>query len=140
MALVLLHKYVFVDHNKGTHVVLAFDLLLQECWRAVKVEDDDENSPMFLQESLLGRERAEEVIEVIMEIIGKLPSQVTDKEMPEEFELGSSAEVEKATAEGEKIVNKGEKIVNGGKKKGKVEVGQKKPAARKCSVHSPSPA
>jgi len=103
-------------------------------------DDDDENSSMFLRESLLGRKRAEEVIEVIKEMIGKLPSQVTNEETPEEFELGGSAEIEKATAEGEKIVNKGEKIVDGGKKKGKVDAGQKKPAARKHSVRSPSPA
>src|SRR6267154_4446736 len=51
-ALDLLYKYKFGDHDEGTSVVLGFSLLLRECWRAVEVEGDDEDSPRFLRESL----------------------------------------------------------------------------------------
>jgi len=44
----LFRKYKFVDHDEGTSVLLSFGLLLHECWRAVEVEDDDEDSPKFL--------------------------------------------------------------------------------------------
>jgi len=47
-ALDLLRKYKFVDRDEGTSVILSFSLLLRECWRAVEVEDNDEDSPKFL--------------------------------------------------------------------------------------------
>lgn len=83
-ALGLLQEYKFIDYNGATPAVLGFGLLLRECWRAVEVESDDEDAPNFLQESLLGTKRANQVITAIKEVIGKLPlsgiSEVKSKE------------------------------------------------------------
>ena len=87
MALELLQKYTFADHDEGTLVVLGVGLLLRECWRAVEVEEDDETSPQFLHESLLGMKRTKEVIKVIKKVISKLPSLDTNQEMPKEKKL-----------------------------------------------------
>ena len=57
-----------MDCDKGSLVVLGFGLLLCECWRAVEVEEDDEHSPDFLRESLLGKKRADKVIMAIQKI------------------------------------------------------------------------
>jgi hypothetical protein len=81
VALELLQKYTFADHDEGTLVVLGVGLLLRECWRAVEVEEDDETSPQFLHESLLGMKRTKEVIKVIKKVISKLPSLDTNQEM-----------------------------------------------------------
>jgi hypothetical protein len=75
VALNLLQEYTFVDRAKGSLVVLGFGLLLRKCWRAVEVEDDDENSPEFLQESLLGKKRAKKVIAAIKKMISKSSSE-----------------------------------------------------------------
>jgi hypothetical protein len=64
-----------VDRAEGSLVVLGFGLLLRECWRAVEVEDDDEDSPEFLRESLLGKKRAEKVIAAIKKMISKSSSE-----------------------------------------------------------------
>lgn len=92
----MLQKSTFVDCNEGTLVVLGFGLLLRECWRAVEAEDDDENAPKFLQESLLGKKRAKQVIQAIKEAISKLPLSFTDEERQEEKEFGSSTKGKKA--------------------------------------------
>lgn len=97
------------------------------------MEDDDESSPKFLRESLLGKERAEQVIEAIKEVIGRLPSYADEEQ---EMGLGISAGGQKASAKGVKIVEEGKEIAQ----KGKVKAGLKKPAARKHPVCSPSPA
>ena len=111
----LLQKSTFVDCNEGTLVVLGFGLLLRECWRAVEVEDDDENAPKFLQESLLGAKRAKQVIQAIKEVINKLPLSFTDEERQEEKEFDGSIKGKNA------------------------KHGQKKPAAKR-PAHTPPPA
>jgi len=98
VALELLQKYTFADHDEGTLVVLGLGLVLRECWRAVEVEDDDETSPQFLRESLLGMRRIKEVIKVIKEVTGKLPSLDTNEEMPKEKKLDSGGKGKKGKA------------------------------------------
>lgn len=98
MALELLQKYTFADHDEGTLVVLGVGLLLRECWRAVEVEEDDETSPQFLHESLLGMKRTKEVIKVIKKVISKLPSLDTNQEMPKEKKLDGGAKGKKGKA------------------------------------------
>ena len=114
-ALDLLYKYKFGDHDEGTSVVLGFGLLLRECWRAVEVEGDNEDSPRFLRESLLDITRGNQVIKVVKEVIGTLSSPETDEETLEK-QLDSSAKGKKVTA------------------------GQKKAATRKHRTRTPSPA
>jgi hypothetical protein len=111
----LLQKSTFVDCNEGTLVVLGFGLLLRECWRAVEAEDDDENAPKFLQESLLGKKRAKQVIQAVKEAISKLPLSFTDDEerqVETEFDSGTKGK--------------------------KAKHGQKNPMA-KSPAHPPSP-
>lgn len=116
VALGLLRNYQFADHNKGTPVVLGFGLLLRECWRAIEVEDDDEDSPKFLQESLLGEKRVKRVIMAIKEVIGALPLVDANKERPKEKELEASTEGQKGRA------------------------GKDNHATRMCPTHAPSTA
>ena len=113
VALDLLLEYPFSDRNDGTLVVLGFGLLLRECWRVVEMEDDDEDSPDFLQESLLGMKRAKLVFEAVEEMIGRLPFSGPNKERGKELEDGSAG-TQKARA------------------------GQKKPATRKGLTVTPS--
>ena len=84
----MLHTYTFADRDEGTLVVLGFGLLLCECWRVVEAEADDENIPQFIQESLLGKKRADKVIQAIKMVIG------TD----EEKELDGGVKGQKARA------------------------------------------
>lgn len=115
VAVDLLHGYKFADRDEGTLVVLGFGLLLRECWRAVEVEDDDETSPEFLRESLLGKKRAMLVIKVIKEVIGRFPLPDADEERPREKESEGSVKGKKARA------------------------GQKKPATKKSHIGATSP-
>ena len=87
MVLDLLRTYTFANHKQGTSIALGFGLLLRECWVAVEVEDDDESSPKFLRESLLGLKQFKQVTKVIAEVIGRLPSSDADKERSKEKEL-----------------------------------------------------
>ena len=112
MALDLLLEYPFLDRNDGTLVVLGFGLLLHECWRVVEMEDD-EDSPDFLRESLLGMKRAKLVFEAVKEMIGRLSFSSPNKERGKELEDGSAG-MQKAKA------------------------GQKKPATRKGLTVIPS--
>ena len=98
MALDLLQKYPFADHKEGTLVVLGLGLLLRECWRAVEVEDDDESAPKFLQESLLGKKRASQVIKAIKEVMSGLPSLDTNDERSTEKKLDDSEDRQKVKA------------------------------------------
>ena len=84
----MLRTYTFADCNEGTLVVLGFGLLLRKCWRVVEVEVDDENILQFIQESLLGKKRADKVIQAIKMVIG------TDKEK----ELDGGVKGQKARA------------------------------------------
>ena len=70
----LLRDYKFADCDKGILVILGFGLLLRECWRAVEVEGDDEDSPKYVRESLLNMRGAEKVVEAIEEVTNGLPS------------------------------------------------------------------
>lgn len=103
-ALDLLSKYKFGDRDEGTSVVLGLGLLLRECGRAVEVEDDDEDSPKFLQESLLDMRKGDQVIEAIKKVIGGLPSQDTNEERPMEKKLDGSAKGHKVRASQKKPV------------------------------------
>ena len=91
-----------MDCDEGSLVVLGFGLLLCECWRAVEVEEDDEHSPDFLRESLLGKKRADKVIMAIQKIISKSLEEDTDKERRKEKEKDSSAKGKKAKPGGKK--------------------------------------
>jgi hypothetical protein len=89
----LLDRYMFADHEAGMLIVLALGLLLRECWRAVELEDDDENAPEFLHRSHLDKTRAmERVLKGIKDAISRLPSPDADKERQKEKELDGSAE------------------------------------------------
>ena len=99
-ALDLLQGYTFMDCDEGSLVVLGFGLLLCECWRAVEVEEDDEHSPDFLRESLLGKKRADKVIMAIQKIISKSSEEDTDRERQKEKD--SSAKGKKAKPSGKK--------------------------------------
>jgi hypothetical protein len=98
-ALDSLHKYTFAaDWDKASPVVLGFGLLLRDCWRAVEVEGDDEDAPMFLRESLLGSKHVDQVVKVIKEVIVRLPSPDANAnvERLKDKELDDSAKGEKA--------------------------------------------
>jgi hypothetical protein len=65
----------------------------------VEVEDDDENAPIFLRQSLLGKKRAEKVGEAIKKVIGMLPSPDADgKGKRPNKELDGSAKGQRARA------------------------------------------
>lgn len=103
----LLDRYMFADHEAGSLIVLALGLLLRECWRAVELEEDDENAPEFLHGSHLDKTRAmERVLKGIKGAISRLPSPDADKEKQKEKELESSA--------------KGRKVRMSEKKRGKL--------------------
>jgi hypothetical protein len=103
----LLDGYMFVDHEAGALIVLALGLLLRECWRAVELEDDDENAPEVLRGSHLDKPRAmKRVLRAIKDAISRLPSQDADKERQKEKESEGSA--------------KGRKVRMSEKKRGKM--------------------
>ena len=74
LAVGLLRNYKFADCDKGILVVLGFGLLLRECWRAVEAERDDEDTPKYIQESLLDMKGAKKGIKVIEKVTNGLPS------------------------------------------------------------------
>jgi hypothetical protein len=80
----LLQEYEIADRDEGTSVVLGLGLLLRECWRAVEVDYDDDDAPKFLQESHLTKKRADQVMKVIEEVTGRLPSPDTGEKRPKE--------------------------------------------------------
>lgn len=82
--LTLLREYEIANRDEGAAVVLGLGLLLRECWRAVEVDDDDDDTPKFLQESLLTKKRADQVMKVIEEVTGRLPSPDTGEKRPKE--------------------------------------------------------
>jgi hypothetical protein len=112
VALDLLRKYKFADQNEGTSVVLGFGLLLHECWRVIELEEDDDSSPEFLHQSVLGMKRAREIIKAIEEVSGMLPLIDTVEEAP------------KATGS------------DGSSKGQKARAGQRKPASRSSPVRN----
>lgn len=79
----MLREYEFADRDEGTLVVLGLGLLLRECWRAVEVDDDDDDVPKFLQESHLTKKRVDQVIKVIQEVGSRLPSPDTGEKRQE---------------------------------------------------------
>ena len=101
-----LQEYTFVDCDEGTSVVLGLGLLWRECWRAVKVEGDDEDFPKFLRESLLGSKRAERVAQAIKEMADRLPQPDTDKERLQKKKLDGSTKAQKTKAGLEKPTRK----------------------------------
>jgi len=93
----LLHDFKFANREEGMLIILGFGLLLRECWRAVEVESDDEDSPKFLHESLLGMKTIKQITEAIKKATDKLPSSDVDEEMLEK-ESGGNAKGRKAKA------------------------------------------
>lgn len=88
----LLDGYKFADCEAGSLIVLALGLLLRECWRAIELEEDDEDAPEFLRGSHLDKTRAmERVLKAIRDAISRLPSPDADKERQKEKESESSA-------------------------------------------------
>jgi hypothetical protein len=71
-----------MDRDKGTSVALGLGLLWRDCWRAVELEDDDEDIPRFIKESILGSKKADKVAQAIKELAGRLPQSDTNKERP----------------------------------------------------------
>jgi hypothetical protein len=114
-ALDSLQQYKFADYDEGTLVVLGFGLLLQECWRVVELENDNEDSPHFLHESVLDMEGVRRVFKAIEEVISRLPQPDATEKRPKELESSGSAERQKADAQ------------------------QKKPIARKGPTNAPPP-
>lgn len=51
---------------------MGLGLLLQECWRIVKVETDDNDILGFLQALVLGVQAANKVVAVIKKVLGHL--------------------------------------------------------------------
>lgn len=51
---------------------MGLGLLLQECWRIVKVETDDNDILGFLQALVLGVQAANKVVPVIKKVLGHL--------------------------------------------------------------------
>jgi hypothetical protein len=86
MALDSLQGYTIADRDQGTLVVLGFGLLLRDCWAAVEVEGDDEDSPEFLRKSLLTVRNVKRVFKAIEEVIGRLPQLDTAQEQPKELD------------------------------------------------------
>jgi hypothetical protein len=112
----LLDRYMFADREAGSLIVLALGLLLRECWRAVELEEDDENAPEFLRGSHLEKTRARKrVLKAIEDAISRLPSPDADKERQKEKELKSSA--------------KGRKVRVSEKKRGKMPARTPSPVA-----------
>lgn len=97
LAVGLLRDYEFDDCDKGIVVILGFGLLLRECWRAVEVERDDEDSPKYLRESLLDIEGAEKVIKAIEEVTNRLRL-ATGEKTSEEKNLHDAKGKKKAKA------------------------------------------
>ncbi|KAG6377671.1 hypothetical protein JVT61DRAFT_14437 [Boletus reticuloceps] len=117
VALGMLRRTKFTDAGGGTPVVLGLGLLLQECWRAVEVEPNAPGFPDFLVNSSLGHKRAEDVVSIIRQIIGDLPSpnvQVTEDGANHEADLGSIEDA-KGKDGGVEVVKEGED--GGGKEK-----------------------
>jgi hypothetical protein len=80
-----------VDRDKGTSVALGLSLLWQDYWRAVELEDDDEDIPRFIKESILGSKKADKVAQAIKGLAGRLPQSDTNKERPQEKKVDGSA-------------------------------------------------
>jgi hypothetical protein len=100
-ALSAFRRYSFVDHNKGTPVVLGLGLLLRECWRAVEVEADDSNSPNFLRKSVLGVEMAEEVVSIMKEVSARVVTVAAETDRVESVESVHGEELRQREQEGE---------------------------------------
>jgi hypothetical protein len=114
-ALSSLEGYTFSDHDQGALVVLGFGLLLRDCWAAVEVEVDDEDSPQVLRKSLLDGKNVRRVIKAIEKVTSRLLPSDTAQKRPKELELDGSA------------------------KKQKASTGKKKPIARKGHPNTPPP-
>ena len=82
-----LQKAKFADQNKGTAIILSLGLLLCKCWWAEEAEADANNMPSFLSLPLLEVEQAQQVINVINDIISK--SQDIEALVAEEGQQGS---------------------------------------------------
>jgi hypothetical protein len=82
----------FADQNDMPFIVLGFGLLLRECGRAIEVEDDDEDAPKFLRESILGVKQIRQVNKAIEEVIGRLPSQNAGKRLRKVADDGAKGE------------------------------------------------
>lgn len=99
LALGTLRRTKFADAGSSTPVILGLGLLLRECWRAVEVEPDS-GTPTFLVNSLLGVERAEDVLAVIKQILQELAAladvQAVQGATEEEGDRGTVMEAEQA--------------------------------------------
>jgi hypothetical protein len=113
MALDSLQGYTIVNRDQGTLVVLGFGLLLRDCWAAVELEDDDEDSPEFLRKSLLTVRNVKRVIKAIEEVIGRLQQLDTAQEQPKELDGSAKSQM--------------------------AGMGQKKPIARESLTHTAPP-
>jgi hypothetical protein len=78
----LLVSYRFADSEQGSLVTLGFGLLLRECWRAIKAEKNDQDTPQLLRESCLREEMVGQVVKAIEGVMHQMPSE--DRRRPGE--------------------------------------------------------
>jgi uncharacterized protein YbdZ (MbtH family) len=71
----LLVSYRFADSEQGSLVTLGFGLLLRECWRAIKAEKNDQDTPQLLRESCLREEMVGQVVKAIEGVMRQMPSE-----------------------------------------------------------------
>jgi hypothetical protein len=69
----LLKSYRFADSEQGSLVTLGFGLLLRECWRAIKAEKNNQDTPQLLRESCLREGMVVQVNKAIEEAMPQIP-------------------------------------------------------------------